>query len=782
MVKHFQEVLQMLRGRNIQLLKSESNWDFWSAEYKTPSKSIIGHYLYLKSKCPLKEASESNLTIWRRLSQNSDYDVIVTPKSPLAKSIEQTKKHFKGKNIWTSRKLIEENLLSELDLRNIDTEPYFIDPDIEANGEHIKSAITYLSNWFINPSVVSIPPNSFGILRANAGVGKTTLARILSDTIHKKNSKTIPILVEAETWRPHLHTDILLENIWNMAIAERFIDTSQLNQTAFKVLIREGIFPIIFDGFDELCLNPYSTYTPAGFIQDLLETLESDETAENAKIFLTTRETFWQSYCEEIDTSDIDLFLLKSFSNEKRKKYFKKRLENPAERDSALRIAGQISGRLYDGLNIETTNIDRPSGVPFILDMIASYVKDNPEPNINPYGTDPLAPLIEAVCRRENIRQTLNIPYDKQIELFEELFRDHNEIISTDDVRLYLEVYCNITDEGVINRFLSHFFLSRKETKTFVPRYEVLKVYFVARFLVNGLIDESRNVDRKKMGDLLAMSSSGGTQMIDWVVGQLLVLEKPILIQAIHHALRIINDPVNISSKKEAGMAIFNVITRLLIEKGDKKIRLNQLSEYLNANFIDNYLIFKNNIFTGSIKAVDFSSCKFINCIIANVDFNNCIFDSSTIFDGCEFDGQLKFTNCKGEKDFKEVKSECSKEAQYCLDQLFSKTSADEVKQSFSEDALYKALKKFKGQFGYSSIRFDHRLKGLQQSNPATNHVWEALLKNGVVDKHKLSKFSDIGLHLTENHDIRKEVITFLDNGYLGVNLKKVIKYIIDKI
>ena len=125
---------------------------------------------------------------------------------------------------------------------------------------------------------------------ANAGVGKTTLARILSDTIHKRDSKTIPILVEAETWRPHLHTDIHLENIWNMAIAERFIDTSQLNQIAFKVLIREGIFPIIFDGFDELCLNPYSTYTPAGFIQDLIETLESDETAENAKIFLTTRE------------------------------------------------------------------------------------------------------------------------------------------------------------------------------------------------------------------------------------------------------------------------------------------------------------------------------------------------------------------------------------------------------------------------------------------------------------------------------------------------------------
>ncbi len=782
MVKHFQEVLQMLRGRNIQLLQSTPNWDFWSAEYKTPSKSIVANYLYLKSKCPLKEASESNLVSWRRFSKNTTYDVIVTPKSTLANSVEQTRKHFNGQNIWTSRQLIEENLLAELGLRSIEIEPYFIDPDIEVNGEHIQSATTYLTNWFLKSSDISKSSNSFGILRANAGVGKTTLARILSDTIHKKDFKTIPILVEAETWRPHLQTDIQLDNIWNMAIAARFIDSSQLNQIAFRVLIREGIFPIIFDGFDELCLNPYSTYTPAGFIQDLIETLESDETPENAKIFLTTRETFWQSYCEEIDTENIDLFLLRSFSNEKRKKYFQIRLDDPAERDSALRIAGQISGRLYDGLNIETTNIDRPSGVPFILDMIASYVKDNPEPNINPYGTDPLAPLIEAVCRRENIRQTLNIQHDKQIDLFEELFRDHNELITTDDIRLYLEVYCNIDDEGVFNRFLNHFFLSRKEKNIFIPRYEVLKVYFVARFLVNGLINEKRNVDRKKLGDLLAMSSTGGTQMIDWVVGQLLVLEKNILIEAVHHALQIINDPVNMSTRKQAGMAIFNIIARLILEQRDKKIRLEQLAEYLNAEFIDNIIRFKNNMFTGNVKAIDFTNCEFKNCMIVNVDFKNCIFSSSTVFDGCEFNGQLKFTNCKGEKDFIEIKSECSKEAQYCLDQLFSKNSAEEVKQSFAEDALYRALKKFKGQFGYGSIRFDHRLKGLQPSNPASNHVWDGLMKNGIVDKHELSKFSDIGLHLTENHDVRKEVITFLDNGYLGINLRKVIGYIAEKI
>lgn len=782
MVNHLQEVLQMLRGKNIQLVESTSNWDFWSVEYKTPLTSIIAYYLYLKHKCPLKEASTSNLSYWRRLSKNKGYEIVVAPKSSLLRDPEQSRKNFSGQKIWTSRKLIEYNLLSELKIRDIEVEPFFVDPDIEANGEEVNKSTSYLANWFLRPYSTSSAPNSFGILRANAGVGKTTLARVLADTIHKRDPKTIPILVEAETWRPHLQTDIQLDNIWNMAMATRFIDNSQLNQVAFRVLMREGIFPIIFDGFDELCLNPNSTYTPSGFIKDIIDNLDSYETPGNAKIFLTTRETFWQSYCDDIDTSLIDHFLLKSFSNNKRKEYFDKRLDNSFEKDSALRIAKQVGGRIYENLNIETTNIARPTGVPFILDMIANYVKDNPEPKVNPYDADPLAPLIEAVCRRENIRQSLNIPHDKQIELFEELFRDHNEFMTSDDIRLYLEVYCNIKDEGVINRFLNHFFFIKHGNKYLAPRYEVLKVYFVARFLVNGLIDRQRNVDRKKLGDLLSMSSKGGTQMIDWVVGQLSSLENTVLVQAVHHALQIINDPVNIATKKEAGMAVFNVISRLINENSDKIERVNELTEYLNANKNDNNITFNNNILSGNIKSIDFCDCNFCDCNIINAEFKNCVFNQNTKFENCAFDGYLSFNNCKGEKLIQEINCECSKEARYCLDTLFSRSSREDVKKSFAEDALYKALKKFKGQFGYSSIRSDHKLKGLPNSNPCTNQVWDSLIKNGIVNEHEISKLSDRGLHLTENHDIRKEVATFLDNGYLGVNLRKAIYYMVEKI
>ena len=47
----------------------------------------------------------------------------------------------------------------------------------------------------------------------------------------------------------------------------------------------------------------------------------------------------------------------------------------------------------------EGLNEDKPSGVPFILDLIARYVHDNPDPEANPYKSDPFASLLEDICR-----------------------------------------------------------------------------------------------------------------------------------------------------------------------------------------------------------------------------------------------------------------------------------------------------------------------------------------------------------------------------------------------
>jgi hypothetical protein len=417
-MKDFEDVLQVIGGRNIELLNETTFWEFWRVEFPTPAGAVIGNYLYLKFKCPMKEATGQNLKLWTRLSENRSYDIVVTPKSSLAQLMNQTKENFKGKRVLTSKTLLQDAIFSDMQLQPLEEEPYFIDPDIELEkGNEVKEATRFLTDWFIpNPSNKEIT-RSLGILRANAGVGKTTVARILTNRVYNRDKTTIPLLVESEQWRSLLSTDIQLSNIWDIAITRAFQKPNSFlsSDLALPVLIREGIFVIIFDGFDELCLNPGSSFKPSDLISNFLDMLGSEEVPGYSRILLTTRETFWKSISEDIDKSKIDLFLLRGFSNDQRKAYFSRRLENPSERDTALRIASQISGKMYDGLPTEESNINRPAGVPFMLDMIANFVKDYPEASVNPYQADPLAPLLEAICKRENIRQNLNITYDKQL-------------------------------------------------------------------------------------------------------------------------------------------------------------------------------------------------------------------------------------------------------------------------------------------------------------------------------------------------------------------------------
>ena len=121
------------------------------------------------------------------------------------------------------------------------------------------------------------------------------------------------------------------------------------------------------------------------------------------------------------------------------------------------------------------------------------------------------------MCRRENIRQKLNIAPEKQFLFFEELFRDFQDDISLETITTYLGIICEIYDPGKIRAFSNHVFLIRSKKNTFSPRYEVLRVYFIARFIAKGLVDKSRDGLIKK----LAENSSGTSQVMDWLEKQL---------------------------------------------------------------------------------------------------------------------------------------------------------------------------------------------------------------------------------------------------------------------
>lgn len=776
-MKHFQEILITLGASSSTLIKESSDWDFWRADYRTPVATVSGYYLYLKHKCPFRESNALNVQNWREASQGNGYDVIVTPQSSLAQNMEQTRIVFHGRQIRTTKQLLLDSFLKDFAWKPIvEEEEYFVDPSVQLeNKRTVPDATKFLIGWF-GGKVETAKAAPLSILTANGGVGKTTVSRILCGRIHKFDPTAIPILIESDQWRHLLQTTITLDTLWDLALRRAFEQAGRLlaNRTALQVLIREGLFIVVFDGFDELCVNASSNYKPQDVIAELLQLLTPEDEVGHAKILLTARETYWDTVKEEIDQDKVEVFRLKGFDNEQKKRFFANRLPLLPERDIALRISKEIGGDIYDGISSEGHNEERFSGVPFILDLIARYVHENADETINPYMSDPFETFLADVCRRESRRQTLDIDPTLQFSVFEELFREYQDSFSIEDLKFYLEVICNVTEPAVIARFTNHVFLTRIKKDEYGPRYEVLRVYFVARFLANGLSKIGERSQWQKIAKILSANSTGKTQLVDWLLLQLRRLEPPRLLAAIKHAREIINDKENQEVQRASSMTLFHLVVSLL-EGSDKKERIQALTKFYDVPKIESGWRFEEVTLTGNIRALDLTGCEFIRCRFVDAEFKNCVFDSKSAFRHCVFEGTLSYVNCRGTNELQTSNVSASKEAEYALDEVHNRGSRPELRRAFAEDALNRALKKFRGNAGLTTIQFRHRKSGFKMGNPFNDSVWDELLTQHIVERHPISSVEDGGLNITDGKELHRELISLFDNGILGPRLRQVV-------
>ena len=84
------------------------------------------------------------------------------------------------------------------------------------------------------------------------------------------------------------------------------------------------------------------------------------------------------------------------------------------------------------------------------------------------------------------------------------------------------------------------------------------------------------------------------------------------------------------------------------------------------------------------------------------------------------------------------------------------------------------ALRKFKGSYGFETINWDNKAKGLPPGNPFRDKVWDALEQNGVVERHRISGLPRGGINVVDDGDVKREIWNFFDNGVLGRKLSKV--------
>jgi len=781
-MKHFQEILTTLGASQVSQPAENDNWSFWAAEYRTPVSIVRGNYLYLNYRCPLIEATQENIGKWRTLGGGGGYEVIVAPRSPLARNLEQTKSTFQGHSIKTSRQLLLDSYLKDFSPKPFQTADYYIDPDILLeSGESVHEASLYLRRWMTGART-SGKSKSFGILTANGGVGKTTVARRLCDRIRTYDSTAIPILIESDQWKSLIQSTITVPALLDLAISNRIERANRLlsNEIALRVLAQERLFVVIFDGFDELCVSPACAYRPGEVIAELSDMLTPEDELGQARVLLTTRETYWNSISDEMELDKLELFRLRGFDNEQRKHYFDVRLPDQRERDLALRVSKEVGGGVYGGAFTEDLNEERPSGVPFVLDLIARYVHENPDAEINPYKADPLEGLLIDICRRENRRQRLDIDPERQLMFFEEYFRAYPDGTTFDGLKVFLQIVCSVADSGVIQRFTSHVLLiGNKKKDNYAPRYEVLRVYFIARFLAKGLADLAEKSERQKITRILAENSAGKTPVLSWLVRQLMILDKPQLAQAMYHAIRIINEEADLEIRRASSMALFHLATSL-IAGTNKRERSEALFHILGAKFTNGMFVLSKHCVTGNVRGLDLSNCHFVDCKFIDSEFKNCRFGPQTKFSGCSFEGTIDFEGCESANEV-ELEGDCtySKESEYALTKLKNRGIRLEVRKGFAEDAITRALKKLKAGYGFKSIRYRNHASGFGAGNPYNKKVWELLFKQKIVERHEISNVDEGGINIVDSKEVRGEVSAYLDNAVLGPRLAAVLNELI---
>ena len=403
-----------------------------------------------------------------------------------------------------------------------------------------------------------------------------------------------------------MQSRIDLANIWDSAIRRSLKNSNFFisNESAFRTLVREGLFIIIFDGFDELCLHPQFLEGPRGIINDLLSYVEGDDENKPARILLTARETYWDSVAGNIEESErLETYRLLGFSSGQKKEYFRTYFNDPIKIDTAMRISKEIGGKLFRNTETEDVNAERLSGNPLVLNLISVALEGEDDIKIdpihsdssNPYKADPLNGILLGVCNREIGRQKLLINEFIQMEIFEELFRNDTHIIQKESIKMYLEIFGEMTDENVLSQQLSqfqnHFFFDHDGNGACIPRFEVLRTYFISRFLARGLLIYGQSSHRRECIEFLAKNAgvTGTTQITDWLVIQLMQHEENILTDAFRKASEILQQPEFFPIRRHAGQVLLKVVLQLFspeIDK-DKRLKCRKLANYLAIGIED---------------------------------------------------------------------------------------------------------------------------------------------------------------------------------------------------
>ena len=778
------EDITLLGYRKAEQRAKTHDYDVFDAFSKAGVEDITTRFIYLKTRCTLEAAGQAS----REWSSNKSTCVVKANSRALK---DDNLRRIFGNSV---RLCVQDELVWEIledsfadYLKHLEddvpVEEHFISPrsrDRNIGDDLLPRLLNYLKG--------RADKNDNGkliVLSANAGVGKTTLARRLIHNLVKQisSARTIPIYVEAQHWQKLKISSV--HSLWDVIdnSLRMFSNTHlQLNEELFLHALRQGYFSFIFDGFDELCSQGTAQFDPSSVLEELCEVVKSDES--EARILLTTRTLFWDAQINTVP-DNVKVWFLEAFNVQQAKHYFR-------------RVFGQSTPQckaaqgLYDELRKQAIPRERTGFVrdqfvnlPLCVRMVVDYVSGGGN-LLHTQSTEPvLMNFLLAICEREIHRQGMVTQAYSQMKSFRDMAIGDgmNPVFSIDDLGTTPDGF----EEDDLSRAADHALLEKDPTGQFRFRYDFVVPFLRAAEISQWILGANNDFNSLpgSMISTLVREADGKEQVLEQLPN---FLESADIDSVMEKGRIAANTNLSITLGKQAkylSSFFFHVAQSLVSVSGESGIRKTDRTRILFSKILEikdggqrMSGALKGWGFLGVINGLDLRGIQFSECKFNHINFKNCLADKSTTFSKCTFEGSLYFNG--GTDGWRRVTVDNN-----CNIRLPAASSWETLlDRSFSDDKerallmLRHGLAKF---WHHGTIKASLRMSNwttgpLGQTGRAAE-LLDAMLKEELIRKIHISGVQEGGLSF--DRESISDLQNFMDNSQLSGKIESVYRSLI---
>jgi len=765
----------------------------------------IGYSLFLRENKAIKQV-EYYLYLYKGIIQSTTYDslkklypeifkkknlIILIPREETQKKQDVRKKNIQDKFNATNVFYIDEfiwNLCTPRSFTEITTDSKFLDinnfvtPKVqdEDNKElEFNNLIEWLSKQ--NEQVL--------VLKGSGGIGKTTIAKNISDIFQEKSDingkQRKSLFIESTEIIDELKRSKQTEqelNIYSFYEADYLrngYSQEKLNNDLFKVNLDNGNLLVVIDGLDEI-ISKVPNFDVNIFLSSIFDSYNE---IGNAKVIITCRSHFWDKskFSDEYSLKTVELL---PFDEPLAKKFFDKSFGTNRRTERCIKIAKEFVSKDND---LEVYEFQ-----PYVLDVIKNIVDSDGALLTNDFSFESnyliqdikSDYIIYNVCRRE-IKRIEQISVDEQIKFFISLSVNYDGVIAESKLPELVNKSSNIVDSTKIEALKSHPFISTYNGKISF-KYDFLNDIFKGIYLKSLM---NINNDEPVSFHLIKLISDNcwlNSGLIQEVVNRIKSWTDDEILKIVYMIESIQKFDTTPLIKNKAISGVFALSLRI-----NHAIKGNNIDN--NTKLLEDIFIQENNTiknlciinFSSYEKAIkfDFSDKILYKCYIDNFsDFWICKFNENTCFSECTLynlqnDSEIpieikesQFQNCTKDSFINEVfKNSALKEKNIEL----------KVKQ-FIE--LFFNLFLSKGRIERQSYkdRIKWRYSGIKPNLLKLDKLLEILERDNVLDVYLDDKYNEKKVKITD--DYKMDISKFCKEGTMSVRIQKIIKILSDEL